>query len=74
MNCPFCGKEMESGHIINWKGNSINWYKDEKKPASLFSSSESVELAEFSFFGSSKVRSFICRSCKKVISDYSENS
>ena len=46
MQCPYCGKEMELGLVLNIK-NMIT---------------------------GCAVRAFLCRSCKKVIIDYSDES
>ena len=67
MNCPYCGKEMESGLIQSQR--EIAWYKGRKRH--LFARAafheESVVLSKLSFLKGSAVAAYLCRDCKKVI-------
>ena len=71
MRCPYCGKEMELGRVesrneLSWKeGTKRGWRMDKVSP-------NSVVLSKFSFFTKDPaVRAFLCRSCEKIIIDYS---
>lgn len=72
MNCPYCGRELEKGLIQS--PNEISWLKGEQKH--LFAKAEfhegAVVLSEFSFVKGSAVKAFLCRECKKVVIDYSD--
>ena len=72
MQCPYCGKEMEKGLIQS--PHEIAWLKGEKRPLlgrAAFHHG-SVVLSELSVWKSSAVTAYLCRDCKKVIIDYSE--
>lgn len=72
MKCPYCNNEMEKGLIQS--SQEIAWLKGEKKR--LFGRAAfhdgSVVLSELSFLKGSAVTAFLCRSCKKVLIDYSD--
>ena len=74
MICPYCGSEMEQGLIQS--PHEISWTKGEKKH--LFGRAEfhqgSVVLSELSFLKGSAVAAWLCRSCEKVIIDYSDET
>lgn len=69
MKCPYCGEGMEIGVIQS--SQEINW--QEKKH--LFNRSDlynsSVCLSERSFIKGSAVEAWLCRKCKKIIIDFS---
>lgn len=69
MQCPYCGKEMESGLIQSQ--NEIAWLPVSKRKlvsrAQFFDGS--VVLSEYSFLHGSAVISWLCRSCEKVVID-----
>ena len=72
MKCPYCNKEMEEGIIQS--PQEISWKKGIKRP--VFGRAQfhegSVILSELSLMKGSAVVAFLCRECKKVIIDYSE--
>lgn len=74
MECPYCNKEMEKGLIQS--PHEISWFKGEKKH--LFGRAmfhkDSVVLSELSFIKGSAVIAYLCRDCKKVIIDFSDQT
>ena len=60
MQCPYCGKEMELGLVQS---------PHENKDAIVLS-----PLNIKNMITGCAVRAFLCRSCKKVIIDYSDES
>ena len=74
MKCPYCKKEMELGFIQSQQ--EISWKKGDKKP--LMGRAQfhegSVILSKLSFLKGSAVTAFLCRECKKVIIDYSDDN
>ena len=74
MKCPYCKKEMELGFIQS--PQEISWKKGDKRP--LLGRAQfhegSVILSELSFLKGSAVTAFLCRECKKVIIDYSDEN
>lgn len=74
MKCPYCKKEMELGFIQS--PQEISWKKGDKKP--LMGRAQfhegSVILSKLSFLKGSAVTAFLCRECKKVIIDYSDDN
>lgn len=72
MKCPYCNKEMEEGIIQS--PQEISWKKGIKRP--VFGRAQfhedSVVLSELSLMKGSAVVAFLCRECKKVIIDYSD--
>ena len=72
MRCPYCNKEMEEGIIQS--PQEISWKKGIKRP--VFGRAQfhegSVVLSELSLMKGSAVVAFLCRECKKVIIDYSD--
>lgn len=72
MKCPYCNNEMERGLIQS--PHEIEWIKGEKRH--LFGRAEfhdgSVVLSELSMLKGSAVTSYLCRNCKKVLIDYSD--
>lgn len=72
MKCPYCGKELEQGIIQS--PQEIAW----KKKSSIIGRAKfhegSVVLSELSMVKGSKVISYLCRSCEKIIIDYADNA
>ena len=72
MKCPYCGKAMEKGLIQS--PQEIAWLKGKKRPlwgrAKLHDGS--VVLSGLSVTKGSAVAAYLCRECKKVLIDYSE--
>ena len=77
MKCPYCGNEMEIGLIQS--PHEIAWTKGNKKYTFSLGRFHkgSVTLCPLTlktFAGGCSVEAFLCRSCKKVIIDYSDES
>lgn len=74
MQCPYCGKEMEQGLLQSLQ--EIAWLKGEKRRllgrASFHEGS--VVLSELSEWKGSAVTAWLCRDCKKVLIDYSDQT
>ena len=72
MKCPYCNEEMEKGLIQS--AQEISWLKGEKKHLFLTSDFHegSVVLSKKSFIKGSAVTAFLCRDCRKVIIDFSD--
>ncbi|WP_024861879.1 PF20097 family protein [Ruminococcus flavefaciens] len=74
MKCPYCKKEMELGFIQS--PQEISWKKGDKRP--LLGRAQfhegSVILSELSFLKGAAVTAFLCRECKKVIIEYSDEN
>ena len=72
MKCPYCNNEMEQGIIQS--PHELNWKRGTKRPllGRAEFHEESVILSELSFMKGSAVVAFLCRECKKVIIDYSD--
>ena len=74
MKCPYCNKEMEEGLIQS--PHEIAWLKGEKRH--IFGRAEfhddAVVLSELSLVKGSAVTAFLCRNCKKVLIDYSDET
>ena len=72
MKCPYCNNEMEEGYIQS--PHEISWKKGTKRH--VFGRAQfhegSVVLSELSYMKGSAVKAFLCRTCMKVIIDYSE--
>lgn len=72
MNCPYCGKEMEKGVIQS--PHEISWKKKKSFFGRAMFHEGSVVLSELSFMSGSAVIAYLCRDCKKIVIDYSENT
>ena len=74
MKCPYCKNVMDLGFIQS--PQEISWKKGDKRP--LMGRAQfhegSVILSELSFLKGSAVTAFLCRECKKVIIDYSDDN
>ena len=74
MICPYCGREMEIGLIQN--GQVIYWRPGTEKKRFLKDNAfqeGAILLPGSSFLFASRVKSFLCRKCGKIIIDCSEN-
>ena len=75
MTCPYCHAEMEVGLIQN--GQVIYWRPGLKKRMGIFNDSALQEgailLPGSSFLFGSRVKSYLCRSCNKIIIDCNES-
>lgn len=70
MLCPYCNKEMETGSFQS--RYAIEWLPTTKRGlAAIGTWPESVTLGDVGFFSPSAVTAYHCRSCKKVVIDYS---
>ncbi len=74
MKCPYCGKDTEKGLLQS--PYEISWFKGDRRH--LFGRSEfhdgSVVLSELSLIKGSAVTAYLCRDCRKVIIDYSDET
>lgn len=68
MKCPFCYGEMEEGVIQS--GQIVLWAK-KKHIISLNPKEGEVELSR-NLMGYCSIPAWICKSCKKVVADYSK--
>ena len=68
MQCPVCGKEMEQGFLQS--GQRMVWVKTPHK-VSLLPKSGEVLLGN-NVLGGLSFEAYICKSCKKIILDYSK--
>lgn len=69
MKCPFCGEEMEAGHVIS--GVNIMWTPHDVSKAPLrFWKKEGEFLLSTNPFGGSTLDGHICTACKKVVLNY----
>ena len=68
MQCPYCGKEMELGLVQS--PHEIAWLKGDTKHAFAIAAAHNIK----NMITGCAVRAFLCRSCKKVIIDYSDES
>lgn len=70
MLCPFCGEEMEKGYLQS--GSIMVWVK-KKHHFSLLPKDGEVQL-DRGYLSSPALPSWICRKCRKVISEYKEKN
>lgn len=68
MLCPICQQKMESGFVQ--VGTRAVWVR-KKHLISLLPKSGEVELCR-NLMGYAAAPAYICKSCKKVLLDYSE--
>ena len=68
MNCPFCQQGMEPGFVQ--VGSRAVWVH-KKHLVSLLPKRGEVELCR-NLMGYAAVPAYICKSCKRVLMDYSE--
>ncbi len=70
MRCPVCGKEMEQGFM---QGNQrVAWVKSKHKVSILPRKGE--VLLENKAFNSFLFAAWICKSCQKILVDYSDKN
>lgn len=69
MKCPYCNMEMEQGVIQS--SQEINWQKKKHLLNRSDLHKDAVRLSARSFFKGSAVEAWLCRNCRKVIIDYS---
>ena len=79
MNCPYCGKEMESGAIPTVNAYSVLWMPDSSYKTWLSRDMETISklngvvLRERAFLlRDRKIDAMLCRSCRKVIISYED--
>lgn len=68
MKCPFCGGEMEQGFLQG--EHKVAWVK--KKHLISILPKEGEVVLENNAFKDFALTAFICKSCKKIIVDYSD--
>lgn len=68
MTCPFCGKEMEEGYLQS--ARPIVWAEDEK----AFFPSVAFGKKDVSVTGmlDTVQKSYLCRTCNKIVTDLSD--
>lgn len=74
MKCPYCNNEMEEG--LTQSPQELAWIKGIKRKfvgRAMFNK-DSLVLSKLSFMKGSAVVAHLCRSCRKVIIDYSDNN
>ena len=74
MNCPYCGKPMETGEIPGRREAGIFWIPEEADIMVSFAEWElkekgGITLTEPKFFGFPSLKAYICRACKKGMFD-----
>ena len=69
MRCPFCTEEMEKGLLQ--AGNMIVWVR-KKHYVSLLPKEGEVLLGR-NFLTGVTLPSWICKNCRKVITEYEDN-
>lgn len=69
MDCPFCGKEMESGWV--YSRGPLLWSPKQGK-ASLFRGREDISLMKEGpeGFSPGHPAAYICKDCRKVVVEY----
>ncbi len=67
MNCPYCGNEMEVGYIAG--GKEAYWFKNDRGFALFPSKAKGDIVIAGAWIGSSDYNSYLCRKCKKIITD-----
>lgn len=71
MKCPYCQQDMDIGFITS-DARAIAWRK-EKYESAIVKNENGVQLSRNVLGGASTINnSYCCRSCKKIIIDYSE--
>lgn len=73
MNCPWCGKEMQSGKIMVSCQFQPHWRREDEKGSKVdrffgFDKKE-IQGIDQSFVGWTKIAAFYCPDCKKFIFD-----
>lgn len=68
MNCPYCGKEMESGHITAG-GYRIVWTPKSRRLSAIPGTDDEI-IQSFSLLGEMDNDAHLCRACRKVVVDY----
>lgn len=74
MNCPYCGKPMETGEIPGRREAGVFWIPEEADIMVSFAEWElkekgGITLTEPKFFGFPSLKAYICRACKKGMFD-----
>lgn len=72
MKCPFCGKNMDVGYIAS--SGDITWTPKGKKSHSIVNCLKPYEvcLSNTNYFGMTKLKTYRCAECKKVLIDESD--
>ena len=68
MKCPYCNKETESGVIQSQ--HALRWQK--ARYLFMTQKEHDITLSEQNIWKGSAIRSYLCRDCKKIIINYSE--
>ena len=67
MNCPYCNKETECGVLQSQ--HEIRW--QEARHIFITHKENDVMLSERNIWKGSAIKAFLCRECKKIVIDYS---
>lgn len=70
MKCPYCGAEMENGYLQCMR--RVAWVKEPHKISLLPKQGE--VLLENNTFKDCIFTASICKSCKKIVLDYSDKN
>ena len=65
MNCPYCGKEMESGYLSS--RSPVFWSED---VSGLPIPTQQTDVLLGKALGLLRPRAYLCRVCRTVVVDY----
>lgn len=69
MKCPYCNQEMEQGEIRSQR--TMFFVSDSAESFYSASKDEKIKISTNNWTAP-KIKAYICRKCKKVISDFEE--
>ena len=71
MDCPYCGKTMQSGRIV---GNDfrLHWLREGERDSIWRFSDKGIRLGERSWFKTAQTDAFYCEPCGIIIVDLRE--
>ncbi len=70
MKCPYCNGEMDSGYLTT-DALHIAWRKEKYESAVVKKGNNGIQLAQ-KFQGACNLPAYCCKSCKKIIVEYTE--
>lgn len=70
MKCPYCNEEMENGYITS-DARAIAWRK-EKYESAVVRKGDGIQLRNTMGNAATLANSYCCKTCQKIIIDYSE--
>jgi hypothetical protein len=68
MECPYCNREMTKGYVYGDR-YKLKWLPEDKKLFLGIWANGGVELGQGGNIGRARVKSYMCRSCNKIIID-----